>query len=316
MTIHHRVHLDCDTGIDDAIALAHLLSRPHVELVSVSTVSGNTTAEQAARNTLDLLALAGRREVPVAVGAPHPMVGSYRGGAAQVHGANGIGGVALPAATRGVEQVGGAEQIVQAAQMFPGDLHLLAIGPLTNLARALALEPDLPRLLRRVTIMGGAVWVGGNLTAHAEANMANDPEAAHAVVNAGWPVTLVPLDVTLQHSLGVEEQESLAARGTPFHTALARMLDVYLDFYERFYGERRAALHDPLASMLAVGDSSPSAVERTAISVEPSRRETRGRTRSRAGGEPLDIVTAVQSPAARDLLSQILALDPNRAVTG
>jgi purine nucleosidase len=305
----HRVHLDCDTGIDDALALAHLISHAGVDLISVSTVSGNTTSEQAARNTLDLLALAGLDGVPVAVGASGPLVGDYRGGAPHVHGANGIGDVVLPRAPRAEAALNGPRQIVDAAKQHPGELELVAVGPLTNLAHALELDADLPDLVKRVTIMGGAVWVPGNISEHAEANIANDPEAAHAVFAAGWPVTLVPLDVTLQHSIGVDEQRALAERGTAFHSALAEMLDTYLDFYQRFYGERRAALHDPLASMIAIGDSTPSSVRDTALAVDPSSVESRGRTQPGASGEQISVVTAVAAPAAPDLLRQILALD-------
>ncbi|HET9093478.1 MAG TPA: nucleoside hydrolase [Solirubrobacteraceae bacterium] len=310
MTISQAVHLDCDTGIDDALALAHLLSRPHVDLVSISTVSGNTTSDQAALNTLDLLGLAGRNDIPVAVGAHQPLVGGYRGGAPHVHGDNGIGGASLPRAQRAVAGLSGAEQIVHSARAHAGDLVLLAVGPLTNLALALALDPMLPGLVKRVTIMGGAVWVPGNISEHAEANIANDPEAAQAVFAAHWPVTLVPLDVTLRHSIGVDEQRALSERGTAFHAALAAMLDPYLDFYERFYGERRAALHDPLASMIAVGDSTPSEVRSTPLTVDPGDRETRGRTAPHTEGPPVEVITGVAAPAAPRLLEQMLSFTP------
>jgi purine nucleosidase len=310
MAISHHVHLDCDTGIDDALALAHLLSRTDVNLVSISTVSGNTTSAQAATNTLDLLALAGRTDVPVAIGAGGPLLGEYRGGAGHVHGANGIGGVELPSSGRRAADRSGHEQIIETARAHAGELELLAVGPLTNLAHALAAEPELPRLVRQVTIMGGAVWVRGNITDHAEANIANDPEAAQVVFTAGWPITLVPLDVTLQHTIGVEEQRALAQRGTAFHGALAEMLDTYLDFYQQFFGERRAALHDPLASMITVGDSLPATVRRTALTVDPSDIEARGRTAPAAEGAPIDVVIEVSGPAAPDLLRQILTVDP------
>jgi purine nucleosidase len=306
----HRVHFDCDTGIDDALALAHLLSRPTVDLVSISTVSGNTTSAQAATNTLDLLALARRDDIPVAVGASGSLVGDYRGGAPHVHGGNGIGDIDLPRAQATVATISGPSQIVRAAREHPGELELIAVGPLTNLAHALDLDADLPSLVKQVTIMGGAVWVPGNVTQHAEANIANDPEAAHAVFAAGWSITLVPLDVTLQHSIGVDEQGALAERGTAFHTALANMLDTYLDFYQRFYGERRAALHDPLASMIAVGDSIPASLRPTPLAVDPSAVEARGRTQPATTGEQISVVTAVSTPAAPDLLRHILAFDP------
>lgn len=314
MAISHHVHLDCDTGIDDALALAHLLSRPSVDLVAISTVSGNTTASQAARNTLDLFALAARDDIPVAVGAPGAIVGGYRGGAPHVHGNNGIGEVSLPPAARNVEPISGPEQIIRSARHHAGDLHLVAVGPLTNLAEALHLEPELPKLIKRLTIMGGAVWVPGNITEYAEANIANDPEAALAVFGTEWPITLVPLDVTLQHSIGLDEQHELAGRGTAFHTALAEMLDVYLDFYEQFFGERRCALHDPLASMIAVGDAIPATVRRTALGVDPSGFASRGRTSPTEHGRQIDVVTAVSTDVAPLLMQQILALDPSGEV--
>jgi purine nucleosidase len=309
MTTPLPVHFDCDTGIDDALALAHLLSRPHVELISISTVSGNTTSKQAGRNTLDLLALAGREDVPVAVGAGGPLVGDYRGGTPHVHGVNGIGDIELPRASANEVSTAGPAQIVAAARNHPGELELVAVGPLSNLAHALAADPELPSLVKHVTIMGGAVWVPGNITEYAEANIANDPEAAQAVFGAPWPITLVPLDVTLQHSVGLDEQRALAERGTAFHSALADMLDTYLDFYEKFYGERRAALHDPLATMIAVGDSRPSTVRHTQLDVDPSGVESRGRTQPGTSGPEIGVVTAVAAPAAPELLAQILALD-------
>ncbi|HWD70867.1 MAG TPA: nucleoside hydrolase [Solirubrobacteraceae bacterium] len=313
-TISHHVHLDCDTGIDDALALAQLLSRPNVDLVAISTVSGNTTAAQAATNTLDLLALAGHEGIRVAVGAPGPIVGGFRGGAPQVHGNNGIGEVDLPHAAHNPETISGAEQIIRSAREHPRELDLLAVGPLTNLAEALHLEPELPTLVKHLTVMGGAVWVPGNITEHAEANIANDPEAAQAVFTAAWPITLVPLDVTLQHTIGVDEQRQIAARGTHFHTALAEMLDTYLDFYQRFFGERRCALHDPLAAMIAVGDSTPATVRNTALAVDPSDVDSRGRTTPATTGPQVDVITAVTTPAARDLLQQILSLEPTGEV--
>ncbi len=312
MPTSRYLHLDCDTGIDDAIALAHLLSRPSVSLVSISTVSGNTTARQAAANTIDLLALAGRDDIPVAVGAHDPLAGVYRGGAAHVHGRDGIGDIRLPRTGGKEAELTGPRQIVCSAAEHPGQLELLAIGPLTNLGRALELEPALPSLIKHVTIMGGAVWVPGNIHPRAEANLANDPEAAQAVFAADWPITLVPLDVTLRHSIGIEEQRALAERGTAFHTALADMLDTYLDHYQRFYGERRAALHDPLASMIAVGDSRPTGLRRTPLTVDPSPLDSRGWTRPGGNGAAVDVVSAVAAPAAPVLLNQILALDPDK----
>ena len=261
-------YLDCDTGVDDALALALLLATPGADLAGVGTVSGNTAAGQAARNTLDLLALAGRDDIPVAVGAHHPLDGSFAGGATQVHGGNGVGGVALPTAAREPIARTAAELLVDLARAHPGRLRIIATGPLTNLALALRLEPALAGLVRDVTAMGGAVRVPGNITGRAEANIANDPGAASAVFAAAWPVTLVPLDVTMRHRFDSADQQALRA-GTPLAAALADMLTGYFDFYESGLGERRVPLHDPLAAGIATGELEPADAPLLGLRVEP-----------------------------------------------
>jgi purine nucleosidase len=265
-------YLDCDTGIDDALALALLLATPEVDLAGIGTVSGNTAAGQAARNTLDLLALAGRDDIPVAVGSHHPLAGDFGGGAESVHGDNGIGGVELPAAGRGPIDRSAAELLVELAHANAGELRVIATGPLTNLALALRLEPRLPGLVRDVTVMGGAVRVPGNVTAHAEANIANDPDAAATALAAAWPVTLVPLDVTMQHRFDQADQRALRVAGTPLTTALADMLTAYFDYYEHELGERQVPLHDPLAAGIATGQLEPADAPLLGLRVEPDGR--------------------------------------------
>ncbi|MEV4704415.1 nucleoside hydrolase [Actinoplanes sp. NPDC049316] len=247
------IYLDCDTGVDDALAIALLLGTPHAELLGAGTVTGNTGADQAARNTLDLLALGGRGGVPVAVGARHALDGSGAHDASVVHGGNGVGGVELPRAAADPVPVPAVDLLLALARARPGELRVLATGPLTNLAMALRREPRLPELVRDVTVMGGAVRVPGNVTGHGEANIAVDPEAAAEVLAASWPVTLVPLDVTMRHRFGAADQEALRAHGTPLSTALAAMLTGYFDYYEPVLGERRVPLHDPLAAAVLLG---------------------------------------------------------------
>lgn len=310
MTTRSPVYLDCDTGIDDSLALAQLVSRVDVELVGVSTVSGNIDAARAARNTLDLLALLGRDDVPVAVGEHRPLTREYAGGAPGVHGRNGIGGVELPRATRPVSALDGPEQLIAAARAHPGRLHLIAVGPLTNLARALERAPGLPGLIGRLTVMGGAVWHPGNITPRAEANIHNDAEAARIVLTTDWPITLVPLDVTTSHRMDAAAQGELAARGTVLHTALAGMLDYYLGFHETRHGERSCVLHDPLATMLATGQATATTVRRTGLDVGTTG-EDRGRTvavEPGPGHPAVDVVTEVAEPAGPQLLQSLLGL--------
>ncbi|GAA2588206.1 hypothetical protein GCM10010435_78210 [Winogradskya consettensis] len=261
-------YLDCDTGVDDALAIALLLHSPGVELLGVGTVSGNTSAGQAARNTLDVLALGGRPGVPVAVGAHHPLEGVFAGGATVVHGGNGIGGVELPRSPDEPVPAHAVDLLLTLARARPGELRILATGPLTNLALALRREPRLPHLVRDVTIMGGAVRVPGNITPHAEANIANDPEAAAEVLEAPWPVTLVPLDVTLEHRFQIKDQEALRAHGTPLSAAIADMLTAYYDFYEPLLTIREVPQHDALAAAVATGAVTPADAPMLGLRVE------------------------------------------------
>lgn len=304
------VHLDCDLGIDDALALGQLLSQPHVDLVGVSTVSGNTSAEQAARNTLGLLDLAGRGEIPVAVGEQNPAGDRFTARAAEVHGRNGIGDVDLPPPHAVPSPLSGAELILESASRHDGELRLVAIGPLTNLARALELDPELPGRIARLTIMGGAVWCPGNITEAAEANIFYDPEAADAVFAANWPITLVPLDVTRHHTFGEEDRAALEAVGRPLHGFLARMMDHYLSFYSTVLGSRRARLHDPLTTLIATGGITAVSVRRTPIRVDTGTGPERGRTIPGASGRAeVEVLLATDVAAAPVLLRQLASWD-------
>jgi purine nucleosidase len=241
--------LDCDTGIDDALAIGVLLAHDDVTLAGIGTVNGNTSAVQAAANTAGLLELAGRPDIPVAVGP-----GAHGEGARHVHGGNGVGGVVLPTGPPHDPRTA-PELLVDLARQHPGELHVLATGPCSNLAAALRAEPRLPGLVASVTVMGGAVRVPGNVNGNAEANAAGDPAALAAVLAAAWPVTLVPLDVTMQHRW--TPADGAALRSGPLNDALAAMLPVYFDFYQARLGVREIPLHDPLAAGIAAGELTP-----------------------------------------------------------
>ncbi len=187
MTERIPIILDVDTGIDDAAAISLAVHSPDADLLSISTVAGNTTIEHATRNTLDVLDLLGATEVPVYRGASRPLVRELFT-AAYAHGNNGVGGAELAHSTRSVGGLRGPASIVAHAHARPGEVTLICLGPLTNLAIALNVEPDLPRLLKRVVIMGGAFWTPGNIKPHrhAEFNIYVDPEAAQQVFAGGF----------------------------------------------------------------------------------------------------------------------------------
>lgn len=153
------IYFDCDTGIDDALALCYLMASPEIELAGIGTVCGNIGADQGARNTLDLLALGGRSDVPVAVGARNPLTGQFSGGVPHIHGANGVGNVTLPRGEREPEEESAADMLIRLSHQYPGELEVVAVGPLTNLALALSLDPTITERVRTVTIMGGAALV-------------------------------------------------------------------------------------------------------------------------------------------------------------
>ena len=272
------LYFDCDTGIDDSLALGYLVESPEIEVVGIGSVSGNTDAARAARNTLDVLALAGISGVPVAVGAHDPLRGSYAGGAPHVHGDNGIGGIVLPTSPETPVDGSAAELLVRLAREHAGELRVLAVGPFTNLALALDLEPRLPELVADVVVMGGAALAPGNISAVAEANVANDPEAARVVLEAPWPVTLVPLDVTMVNLLEESDRRVLLAAERPLPQALGAILDLYFDFYRPIFGRRCSALHDPLAAAIVTGGVRATLAPVVRVGVDDSDGPGRGQT--------------------------------------
>ena len=251
-----RVVLDVDTGIDDAAALLWAATAEEVEIVAATATWGNCDVDQAARNTRTVLDAAGC-DVPVHVGADVAEGPAPEGApAAMLMGADGLGDAGVVASKRPLESEDAAAAIVRLARAAPGSLTLVCVAPLSTLASALAAEPDLPSLLAGITVMGGAISDGGNLTAAADANFGHDPVAAAAVIDAfgrpnalasGQAPRLVPLDVTVAATFGPEEMAALAdsaLAGTDLlHTVLAAIWD--LGVLET--GGAGLALHDLLA---------------------------------------------------------------------
>ncbi|MDR6507291.1 nucleoside hydrolase [Arthrobacter oryzae] len=324
--ISHPFYLDCDTGIDDALALAYLLASPQADVRGIGTVSGNVSAAVGARNTLDLLQLAGHDHIPVALGAHDPQAGTFHGGAPHVHGANGIGEVSLVAADADLVPGTAAELLVRLAHEHVGRLRILAVGPLTNIAEALRLDPELPRLVQDITIMGGAAFAPGNITAVAEANIANDPEAAAEVLAADWDVTLVPLDVTMANVLEESHRQELLAAGHPVPQALGDMLGYYFRFYESQFGRTCSAMHDPLAAALAVGGVSAAVAPLVTVDVDTTDGPGRGQTicdlRGLYAGYPempgarCRVVLSLDGDFAPHLVKTLLAFASERATAG
>ena len=303
------LYIDCDTGIDDALALTYLLAEPAVRIVGIGTVFGNIDAVKAATNTLGLLELAGRAEIPVAVGAHDPLTGRFGGGAPSVHGTDGVGDVGLHPLGSVSRDETAMQLLARLAEEHGGSLRVLAIGPLTNLALFLEQFPDHVALISEVVVMGGAFEHRGNVTPSAEANIHNDPEAAQKVFQGAWPVTVLPLDITMRHVLTEQETIALGAIPGALPPAVSAMFDVYLDAYEGVYGKRQCALHDPLAALVAAGAVAVlSETSEVSIGVLTDGDE-RGRTvvmgQNLSGSSGSRIVVDVDGAAASLLLDRI-----------
>lgn len=310
------IYFDCDTGIDDALALAYLLRSPEADIVGIGTVSGNTDSSTAAANTLALLELAGRGGVPVAIGAHHFLAEDYAGGSPHVHGDNGFGNVELAASAEAPVAEDAADLLWNLAQQHPGELRIIAVGPLTNLAIALQRHPELPELVHAVTIMGGSALAPGNVTPVAEANIWHDPEAAAQVFAAEWDLTMVGLDVTMTQRLDEGHRDTLLNSGDPLAAAIGHALDYYFEFYVPILGGRTAALHDPLAVAVALGTGGLQLAPIVPVEVDTTRGPGRGQTiadlRTRytdyvlAGASRTAVALAVEDGFADRMVARIL----------
>ncbi|WP_298934345.1 nucleoside hydrolase, partial [uncultured Ramlibacter sp.] len=212
MRPHHRIILDADPGIDDAMALYFTLAQPQLELLGITATFGNVSASQAARNAIYLCALAGR-QIPVCEGVNTPTRNKPVRPAPEIQGADGLGD--LPERLRlayAPDERSAARFIVDQAHAHPGEVTLVALGPLTNLSLALRLEPRLPELLQQVIVVGGSISAPGNVSPVAESNAWHDPHAADHIFTAGFALTLLGLDVTQQMVLPVSVLERIAAQ--------------------------------------------------------------------------------------------------------
>jgi inosine-uridine nucleoside N-ribohydrolase len=266
--------LDCDTGVDDAVAILLCKYLNTMELVAVTSVAGNVEVEQTTRNTLQVLELAGMEHIPVYIGAEKPLFGEPRT-AHQVHGQSGLNDIELPLPKRKPERMPAWDAIYEYAKKFKGELVIIAIGPLTNLALAIAKYKELPKLLKRIVIMGGAA-VGGNVTPSAEFNVYADPEAADMVFTSGAPVYMCGLDVTMASYFTAEELDELALLGSRQAVFTRDVMQGILQFY-RTYKLGGVAFHDPV-TVLYADDDSYFQTDHVGIRVETKGKLTRGKT--------------------------------------
>lgn len=286
---------DVDTGVDDAMALVYLLASPDAELIGIASTGGNVDVDHVCRNNLGLLQLCDATDIPVSRGAEHPLSVPLRT-AEDTHGPAGLGYAELPSVTQELTPYDAAGAWIRAARAHPGELVGLVTGPMTNLALALRAEPDLPRMLRRLVIMGGSFDYRGNTTPVAEWNVSVDPEAAAEVFDAydravqtnsiaqeSLPI-VCGLNLTESVMLTPEIMQRLAAASGSFPEApnpLIRVLEDAMRFYFEFHfsqGEGYLAhLHDPLAAAAAL-DPDLLLTRAAPVAVELTGTLTRGMT--------------------------------------
>lgn len=312
-----KIIIDTDPGVDDAVAILLALASSDLDVLGLTTVFGNAHTELTTRNALVLLEAAGRPDIPVAMGAAKPLVTDYLGPVPQVHGANGLGDAPLTTPTIEPIEAPASDFLWTTVAAHPGEVTIVALGPLTNLALALQQHPGIAELVDQVIVMGGNALVPGNATPVAEANINNDPEAADLVFGADWSVTMVGLDVTHEVNLTGEMLDRLGVGDSGTTRLLRDALPSYRAFYQvTFPGVDGIFVHDPstIAYLLDPGafttQAWPLRVETESFS--------RGKTWPNMGntddpvppawqGRPtVDVCTAVEGARVTDLILGLL----------
>jgi purine nucleosidase len=246
-----RILIDTDPGIDDSLAILLALASPELSLEGLSIVHGNCSLEQATINSLSVLELGHASHIPVAKGCGLPLVQPSLL-ALETHGNTGLGYAKLPEPrSRPIGQHGG-DFLIEKILSNPGELTLVAIGPLTNVALAIRKEPRIVEAVKELIIMGGAIRHEGNQTALAEFNTYVDPHAAHIVYHAGIPTTLVPLDVTYQCILTAQDVERLRKINSPITKFIKDATDFYMEYHDSYQGIKGCIINDPLALALTL----------------------------------------------------------------
>lgn len=303
MVARRSVVIDTDPGIDDAVAMLLALRSPEFDIAGITTVAGNIGIATTTRNAGRILALACRADIPVLAGAGAPL--SRKGfDTVDIHGNDGLGGVAFP---EPLEPPAGDDAVHWLAARLDarpqGTLDILALGPLTNIARLVLDHPSSAARIGQVVAMGGAVREPGNIGPRSEFNLAADPEAAAIVLGAGLNLTLIPLDVTRKVRATRSDTAALRAAGTPAAVACADLIDAY---FQAAGGRESRPLHDPCVMLQAL-DPSLFGCETLRLLVDTGAGPDAGAlVLDERAGRPVRVATSVDAPAVLRLLTQRL----------
>lgn len=244
-----RVVLDTDPGIDDALAILLALASPEIELAALAVVHGNCPLEDGVANALAVLQLGGAPRLPVAVGCDRPLLRPLFT-ALETHGGRGLGYATLPPGSAAPVAEHAVDLLIREHMAAPGEVTLVAVGPLTNVALALRKEPRLAGAVRECFVMGGALRADGNTTPLGEFNIYADPHAAQIVFDSGMPITLMPWDITKDVRLAKTEVDRLLLRGGPIAAFIAEATRFYIEFHLAHFGWAGCSINDPAALAL------------------------------------------------------------------
>jgi inosine-uridine nucleoside N-ribohydrolase len=244
-----KLILDTDPGIDDALAFILLKAMPEISLQAITTTHGNTTVQKCTENALKLVELLDMENIPVAEGAHEPLVKTLSV-AEETHGDTGLGHAVLPAPKIKPVASNAANLIIDIVNANPGEITILCIGPVTNLALALLKEPSLRKKIKNVVSMAGTIHYPGNATPSSEYNVFCDPEAFDILLRSGIDLTIVPLDVTYKCLFTKAHIERLKGAREDIRTFIDRATAFYMDFHLEYQGIEGCAINDPLAAAI------------------------------------------------------------------
>lgn len=247
MNKKNKIIIDTDPGIDDTMAIYFALRSSEIDVIGLTTIFGNVDVDLATTNALRILEIAGCTDIPVVKGSHNPLTRLYSGPVPFVHGDDGQGNINLAPPELQALDGTAAQFIVDQIMGNPGEITLVPIGPLTNLALALRLEPQIADKVKEVILMGGNALCPGNATPAAEANILNDPEAADLVFSASWPVTMVGLDVTHQVNMQNNVLENIGNSQDSLAKHISKIFGFYRDFFESVNNINGIYVHDSSA---------------------------------------------------------------------
>ncbi len=273
-----RIVIDCDPGIDDAEAIMMAYMHPDVKIEAITTVSGNVGVEHTSLNALKILDVLDADPIPVFAGSATALVEKGEN-ASYVHGEDGLGGCGIPESQRTLEEEHAALALIRLGKENPGELELIAIGPLTNLALALRLDPELPSRYKKLVIMGGAMYAQGNTSnLPAEFNIFADPDAA-AVVFDSWPeLTMISWEATISHGMPMDDFKALMTFDNKRSKFLKKVTKKTIEFLLKVLNRNMSYAADPLAMAVLIEPEIVKKSEHRFVQIERFGRLSRGMT--------------------------------------